>query len=342
MQIVEAHNYAPHGAARSLARGQSNNIGFMSWGNIADVLSSGYWSVLAHGIAESCTTHRYFLTLLPAASSNDSAWQGSLVSTMASGQFAGVVLSAQFDSDRSILMMKQMGIPMVCIGRKPAHADVPFVQPDNLGGAHMGTMHLLNLGHSRIATITGPMNNIEAVERLNGYKLALGELGIGFDESLVAEGDFDEARGYAAAKALLIKHPSAIFCANDLTAIGAMRAAKEAGLRVPHDISIMGFDDMPICELTNPSLTSVSQPIAEIGRSAIDILVKQIERSRQEKTGNGTNGIHGHANGNTPSMLFPTQLALRQSTAQYKRALHGRARSGNNLHSSTQRKERSR
>ncbi len=319
MRVVEENHYAPHGAARSLARGESNNIGFMSWGNIADVLSNGYWSILAHGIAESCAAHEYFLTVLPAASSNDSSRQGILMSSIASGQFAGVVLSAQFGSDRSITMMKEMGVPMVCIGRKPAHADVPFVQPDNMGGAHMGTTHLLNLGHARVATITGPMNNIEAIERLNGYKLALSEVGISFDESLVMEGDFDEARGHDAAQALLKKHPSAIFCANDLTAMGAIRAAKGAGLRVPQDLSIVGFDNMPICELTTPPLTSVGQPIAEIGRSAIDLLVKQIARQRSDKNGGGLNG---HA----PSMLFPTQLMVRQSTAVFNpRSPHNRS-----------------
>ena len=139
---------------------------------------------------------------------------------------------------------------------------------DNIGGAREAVTHLLRLGRTRVATITGPQNMIAGADRLAGYLAALRDRGVVSDPGLIAEGDFTEAGGYRAMQQFLARRPDAVFAASDIMAIGALRALREAGLRVPEDVAVVGFDDLPQAARTEPPLTTVRQPIYRLG--AID------------------------------------------------------------------------
>jgi LacI family transcriptional regulator len=147
------------------------------------------------------------------------------------------------------------------------------VDVDNQNSAREIVEHLLRLGYRRIATITGPKNMIAGSDRLEGYLAALRGKGIAPDTNLIVEGDFTEAGGHAAMQRLLPQNPDAVFAASDVMAMGALRALREANLRVPQDIALVGFDDMPFAARTDPPLTTVRQPVHRTGFVAAETLI---------------------------------------------------------------------
>jgi LacI family transcriptional regulator len=161
---------------------------------------------------------------------------------------------------------------------------VPTVSAAHSAGANQATAHLLELGHRRIAVITGPEGWMATDERLRGHRAALAAAGVLPDGSLVVESDFEVAGGRAAAAQLLdlAEPPTAIFAFNDQLAIGAMQAALERGMRVPDELSIVGFDDTAEAQIVTPRLTTVHQPLAEIGRMGVSLLTRLLENQRLE------------------------------------------------------------
>ena len=148
---------------------------------------------------------------------------------------------------------------------------------DNVSAAVKATRHLISLGYKRIAHITGNLDSTVTLDRLQGYKTAMLNAGLAIDESLIVEGDFSEGSGYAAMKKLLPLKPDAIFAASDIMAVGAIRAMREAGLRVPEDVAMVGFDDVPVAGQINVQLTTIKQPITRFGMKAVDLLIDLIE-----------------------------------------------------------------
>ncbi|MFW6049356.1 MAG: substrate-binding domain-containing protein, partial [Candidatus Bipolaricaulota bacterium] len=192
------------------------------------------------------------------------------------------------------------GTPFVSVGRHP-NEEVNFVDVDNYGGAKHATEYLLNLGHERIATITGPLDQAAGIDRLKGYKDGLRESGIEPEEELIAEGDFTEESGINGTQTLLSNFPTAIVAANDMTAIGALKALKKSGKSVPDDIAIVGFDDVASATAVEPPLTTVRQPIKELGRQAIAVLHELIHDSNP-------------GDGSTKREFLETELVVRSST----------------------------
>jgi LacI family transcriptional regulator len=176
---------------------------------------------------------------------------------------------------------------------------------DNFGGAHTMVSHLQSLGYQRIAHIAGPDSNYESGERLRGFRAAL-ELQAG-SQALVIAGDFSEESGYRAGKqiAAATPRPEAVFAANDMMAIGCMFALSEAGLRIPHDIAVTGFDDIPIARFVTPPLTTVRAQTTELGRQALDELAGAIDGGHSASSGRRT----AHA----PRHVLSTQLIVRGS-----------------------------
>jgi LacI family transcriptional regulator len=175
----------------------------------------------------------------------------------------------------------------------------PAVAAANWQGAYKATEYLIELGHRRIGFITGAMDQICAQDRSAGYEAALADHGITFDPELVFEGDFFRPLGYAGARALLeLSHPpTAIFASNDVSAFGVMEAVREHGLRIPDDVSIVGFDDIPQAAHVHPPLTTVRQPLEEMGRAATRMLLEHIQ-----------DPLHP-----PERVQLPTELVLRQS-----------------------------
>ena len=179
----------------------------------------------------------------------------------------GVLLVASTGEARTSLQTPR-DVPMVAIDRAPSMLEIDVAQCDNEAGAREVMQHLIGCGHTRIAHIRGPVGLDVATQRARGYQDALASHGVPFDGRLVITGSFDEDSGFAAASALLTdpRPPTAIFAANDLMAIGAIAAAHQHGVRVPDDVAVAGFDGIHVGRYTQPALTTIVQPVADLAR----------------------------------------------------------------------------
>jgi LacI family transcriptional regulator len=186
----------------------------------------------------------------------------------------GLIVTATRMGDPLVDRLADERLPFVVVGR-PEH-DVSYVDVDNAGGARMAAHHLCELGYRRIAYLGAPTNTTAGRDRLEGFCAGLADRGRTLDPELRVDGDFTEMGGYRAMQRLLPSRPDAVFAASDTMALGAMRALAEAGLDVPGDVAIVGFDGMPASEHTAPPLTTVRQPVAETGRRAAELLMKVI------------------------------------------------------------------
>lgn len=178
------------------------------------------------------------------------------------------------DLQEQALRLRAQGNRLVLCGRHPVRADA--VVPDNTGGAARVTRHLLELGHRRIAHLAGPPNFSTTEDRFEGYRGALASFGVEFDPAMVTGGDFSREGGYGAAAALVESGIpfSAVFAANDLMAVGALAALRDHGLRVPDDVSVVGFDDVPVAQDVTPALTTVRVPLREMGRRGMELALR--------------------------------------------------------------------
>ena len=193
-------------------------------------------------------------------------------------------------------------LPMVNACEVIDDGQYPVVSLDNRAAAKAMTEHLISLGHTRIAMIKGPNSSPLTQERLVGYKDALAQANIAFDESLLFPGDFTLQAGYNAGETIshLESRPTAVFCENDETAIGAMQAFKQANLHVPNDISVAGFDDIAFSAFVDPPLTTIAQPAEEFGRTAVTLLVDLLNGKIRK----------------APKVIMPFELIVRESTGK--------------------------
>lgn len=262
--------FTPSSAARSLITRRTHTVGAL----LPDLFGE-YFSELIRGIDLKARARG--LHLLVSSSHGDAREAASAMRAMHGRVDGLLVMSPHIDTDSLAANLPQ-GLPVVLIStRLPGDGRSSFAV-DNHGGAHAMTRHLVSRGHRRLAFIAGPDNNYEAQERLRGYRSALAELLPGAAE-LVLPGDFTEDSGWRAGSeiATLAQRPDAVFCGNDMMAIGCLAALGEAGLRVPQDIALAGFDDIPIARYVTPPLTTVRVRIAELGSLALDRLASAIE-----------------------------------------------------------------
>jgi DNA-binding LacI/PurR family transcriptional regulator len=197
---------------------------------------------------------------------------------LTAGHVDGVILVSLHGEDPLPEQLATRRVPIVVLGRPTHGVDVDFVDADNRDGARRATSHLIDRGNRRIATITGPRDMVAGIDRLAGYRDALTDAGIEIDESLIATGDFTQAGGEAAMERLLRDRPDldAVFCASDLMAVAALGVLQGAGRRVPDDVALVGYDDSPIATTSRPPLSSVRQPIEEMGREMVHLLAGSI------------------------------------------------------------------
>ncbi|WP_425385402.1 LacI family DNA-binding transcriptional regulator [Streptomyces himastatinicus] len=177
----------------------------------------------------------------------------------------GVMVASVHGADPLPAALARMGIPVVCNERLLGSTALPYVGVDNAGGAALAVRHLLGSGRTRVVTVAGPQDMVAGIDRLTGYRTALKEAG---REPVVAAGDFTQESGAVAMRELLGREPEldAVFVASDLMGLGVLRALRQAGRRVPEDVAVVGFDDVQAARYADPPLTTVRQPIAEIGR----------------------------------------------------------------------------
>jgi DNA-binding LacI/PurR family transcriptional regulator len=195
----------------------------------------------------------------------------------------GVLVLSAHDSDTLPARIQGRGLPIVLCGRPTGSAELSYVDVDNVGGARAAVAHLLASGRRTVAVVAGPQDMIAGRDRLEGYQQALREAGVAVDDSLVETGDFTEASGATAMRALLERRPhlDAVFAASDLMALGALRVLRESGRSVPGDVAVVGFDDGPVAAVTEPALTTVHQPMEQLGREMAHMLLSRINSAEE-------------------------------------------------------------
>lgn len=294
--------YQPNAVARSLRRKHTRTLGL-----VLPDSASPFFAEVARGIEDFAFRQGY--NVLFGSSDHDLEKENAYLRVFIEKQVDGMIFVAAGESTRNIEQLQAERLPLVLVDRefKNVHAD--YVVADNRRGGFLAAEHLIQIGHRRIACIAGPSPNTPSADRVTGYRDALKAYHIPFDPKLVRRGDFQAHTGFAAARFFITRksnRPTAIFACNDMMALGALGAIYTAGLSVPEDIAVVGFDDILLASYAAPPLTTVRQPKYEMGQLAAQILLERI--SRQEKGGEKRH-------------LLPTQLIVRQSTI--RGAAHG-------------------
>jgi LacI family transcriptional regulator len=300
-RVIEAArqlNYHPNASGRKLASGKSKMIGLVRLQSIEQVFNDAFLLQVFVGI-EQAASKWGFHVLLKHLDHEKTDGYSQLITE---NHVDGIILSGPLQNDPELIQLHKEGVPIILLGQM-ANTNIPFVDVNAEFGSKIAVDHLISCGHKRIAMITNAkMEYSSAQQRKSGYLKAIKNAKIKVDESLIKEGDFTPASGYEAMKDLLSlpPYPTAVFVASDVVAIGAIQAIKQAGLRIPQDIEIIGFDDVPMAEFYDPPLSTVRLPAFDLGRVAGDQLIKMI-------LGNDTD---------LPGVLLETELILRESTSE--------------------------
>lgn len=296
LAVAEKLNYHPNLAARSLAAGKTHVLGLVIPMGVSTLFVDPYFPLLIQGISTACNANNYSVMLWLAEPEYERRTIGQVVR---GGAIDGVILASALMDDPVQEALLASGIPFILVGRHPSDDRVSYVDVDNRGSARDAVAYMLRLGYNRIATITGPKNMIAGSDRLAGYLAAMHDRGISYNSDLIFEADFTEEGGYNAMQQLLSLDPDAVFAANDVMAMGALRALRDAGKRVPEDVALMGFDDMPFSARSNPPLSSVRQPVYRTGMMAAETLIDMIN----------------HPESGPRRIILPTELVIRASCA---------------------------
>jgi LacI family transcriptional regulator len=296
-EVIRETGYQPHAAARSLVTRRTKIIGVIIPEAVTTLFTDPFFPHLLRGVTQSCNSARYHLML---SLFNDPAGPEEMYRRVVrSGHLDGVIVSSTRMDDPLIPKLLDDRFPFVMVGRHSCE-QVSYVDLDNVAAARMAVEHLIRLGHQRIATITGPMTMPWSEDRLVGYRQALEANRIPIQEELIVEGDLTETHSTLAAQGLLSLSATAIFAASDIMAVGALKAIRNAGLRVPQDVALVGFDDVPIASAVEPALTTVRQPIERMGSMAADLLLSLLENPPGE-------GAPAHR------IILPVKLVVRDS-----------------------------
>lgn len=290
-EVAGRLRYVPHGGARSLITSRTETLGVL----LPDLYGE-FFSEVIRGMDETAQRHGFHLII-----SRSHASRHGIETAMRAmrGRVDGVVaMSPDLDSDSLLNLPSTLPVVLLCSVSPGDELDSLTI--DNCRGARAMVKHLISLGHTRIAIIKGAPRNYDAAERLRGYRQALKDAGLESERALEVEGGFTEAGGYAAALQLLEleQRPTAIFAANDSMAIGALSALRESGVRIPEDMAVAGFDDIPLARYMDPQLTSVKVPIFDLGARAVEMLL------------HGVTYKNGHAH---KRERVQTELVIRQS-----------------------------
>ena len=297
LEAMDRLGYQVNLQARSLAGGTSKVIGLL----VVD-LATQYMGQVIHGIDDVLAANQYELMLY--TTHRQKSKESIYVNMMARGLADGLLIVLPRDPEAYLAKLRERDFPFVLIDQLSQNqSDLSVTAANRLGG-YEATKHLIDLGHKRIAIVTGWMDMISSRDRLEGYKSALANYNIPLDDNLIFEGDFNQTKGYEGAQYLLDlpSPPTAIFASNDVAAIGVMNGATSRGLSVPDDLSVIGFDDVPIAKVLTPKLTTIRQPLQEMGSVATQLLLDLIDKTK-----------------NTPeSVILPIELIIRESTAPPK------------------------
>jgi LacI family transcriptional regulator, galactose operon repressor len=295
LTVVREHGFSVNRSAKGLSDGRTGLVGVA-----VPFLQTAYFAAIIAGAADALYDEDRRIVLCPTQHEHDR--EVGLLERLMHGTTEGALLLLPTESNRELRALWKRGYRFVVVDPRTTLADeIPSVSSDHGQGANQVMEHLLGLGHRKIAAITGPKTWVASAERLNGYYAGLARAGIVQNPDYVAEADFEIEGGIAAAKRLLDlpDRPTAVFAFNDGLALGAVLAARSRGLRVPEDLSVVGYDDTEVAPALMPPLTSVRQPLAEMGRMAVALLLRLLEDK----------------NANVLSVELATKLVVRESTA---------------------------
>jgi LacI family transcriptional regulator len=294
-RVVRTHGYSANRSARGLSSGRTGLVGVT-----VPRIHPAYFSEIVAGASDALYERDMRVVLCPTLHEHDR--EVSLLNRLVHGTTDGGLLILPEETPEELQGLMDHGFHFVVVDpRERLDGQVPTVSAANLAGAYEVTGHLLGLGHQRIAAITGPRGMLATDERIRGYNAAMAGSGLMPAPGLVIESQFDVAGGRASAEQLLslAEPPTAIFAFSDQIAIGVLHAALARGLKVPDELSIVGFDDTGEAALVTPALTTVRQPLAEMGRMAVSLLTRLLENRRLQ-------ALH---------VELATQLIIRDSTA---------------------------
>jgi LacI family transcriptional regulator len=289
-------NYSPNVAGRKLVSGKSYTIGLVLCQSAEQIFTDAFLPQVILGVEQAAMQQGFHVLLKPV----DPTDVGGYQSLVMENHVDGILLSGPRQDDTALLQLHRQRVPIMLMGQLPG-TDIPFVDIDATAGAALAVAHLIERGHRSIGMITNaPLTYTSAQQRRDGYLQALKQAKLSSKKSLIREGNYTPASGYEAMKTLLQWKGAitAVFVASDVVAIGALRAIREAGLRVPADIAVVGFDDIPLAEYYDPPLTSIHLPAYGLGWAGGERLIRLIQGEGLTDT----------------ALLLESQLIARQSS----------------------------
>jgi LacI family transcriptional regulator len=302
---IDELGYVPNALGRQLRSKRTKTIALL----VSDI-SNPYFTSIARGVEDFFNGHGY--SVMYCNTDEDAAEEEQYLLMLIERQVDGILLVPARSSGESFRLLASHRTPVVAIDRRVDAREVDSVRCDSVAGAHSLIEHLVNLGHRRVAVLTGAPSISTSLDRVAGARLALEESGLELPSELVHYGSYtygksNQADGHRMAQDMLAApgpRPTAVFCANNFIAFGAIRAFHEAGIRVPDDVSVVAFDDLPEEWVSEPFLTVARQPAYEIGHRAASLLLDHIT---------------GHQPPTGASVILPFELVLRRSTAAPRR-----------------------
>ncbi|MFH9089172.1 LacI family DNA-binding transcriptional regulator [Streptomyces sp. NPDC017673] len=292
-EVIDRLGYVPSSGAVGLARGQSRTVGML-----VPSLTWPWMGEVVQGVVDTVEAAEFGLLLFTCNRGADSVER--FTSQVFAGAFDGLLVVEPENTLAMLTALHRRGLPVVLIDDRGRHPEFPHVTAANREGGASAARHLLAVGRRRPLVLAGPLRFGCVRDRLDGFRAAFTESGHPLEPALVVESDFTEAGGREAVRRLLAEGRDfdAVFAHNDLAAMGVMAALRTTGLRVPEDVAVVGFDDIPMARLTQPPLTTIRQPMREMGEVAARMLLARLTDTK----------------GPDPVAELPTSVVIRQST----------------------------
>lgn len=297
-QVIKAHAYTPNLVAQGLSLKRTRNIGLVVAHTASRLSSHLFFLEFLRGISSFLNEKGFRLVLATANSEED--YEDSCRNMAQDGVVDGVILLGIRSNDVRLQHFLDAGVPCITVGRPIGYPEVDYVDSDNEGGTRTAVEYLLQLGYEKVLFVNGPQDHVASIAREQGYKAALRGHSLPIDKRYIIHGDFSFESGYAAVRDGTVTNLefSAVFAASDLAAMGAITALKESGIQAGKDASVIGFDDIPYASFFDPPLTTVHQPICEMGEEAGRLLLLRLDGDVQGPL----------------TKVFRTQLIIREST----------------------------
>jgi len=269
---IKQLGYTPNALARSLKTKKIQTLGML----IPDI-ANPFFAGLARGVED--TANQYGYNVILCNTDDCLEKEKTYLRLLEERRVEGLILATAKIRDKSVIELEKRRFPYILLSRNIKGLQENSISVDDIAGGYLAAQYLVSLGHRNIGHITGPFNTTAALDRIKGYKKALQHFGVPFNKQYIGEGDFKIKGGYQVMNQFLKLEnpPTAIFTANDLLAVGAIEAIRENGYEVPSDFSIVGFDDIRLASYLSPPLTTIRQPMIEMGSLAITKLLERIE-----------------------------------------------------------------